>query len=147
MQKFRDIFIAFGMLWLAGACRPDGQLPFQVRSGTGIDFTNQLLESDSFNIIEYLYYYNGGGVAAGDVNNDGLTDLYFTGNETSNRLYLNTGNFRFRDVTETTGVGSTTEWSNGVSMVDVNADGWLDIYVCQLGDYKGKKGRNRLYIN
>lgn len=141
-----------GIIGLAGlllsiGCREKVEKPFELLQDTGIDFSNDLLESDSFNIIQYLYYYNGGGVAAGDVNNDGLPDLFFTGNETSNRLYLNQGDFQFKDITRTAGVGSTTEWSTGVSMVDINGDGWLDIYVCQLGDYKGKKGRNRLYIN
>lgn len=132
---------------LSTGCREDRNLPFLLREDTGVNFSNDLLESDSFNIIQYMYYYNGGGVAAGDLNNDGLTDLFFTGNETSNRLYLNRGNFSFTDATEQTGIGTTTEWSTGVTLVDINSDGWLDIYVCQLGDYKGKKGRNHLYVN
>lgn len=137
-------------LWIAllfSTCTPEQQAPFSLLKDTGIHFSNDLLESDTFNIIKYLYYYNGGGVAAGDVNNDGLPDLFFTGNETSNRLYLNRGDLQFEDITGSAGVGTTTEWSTGVTMVDINGDNLLDIYVCQLGDYRGKTGRNRLYVN
>lgn len=114
---------------------------------TGIHFQNTLNENERFNIIRYLYYYNGGGVAVGDINNDGLPDLFFTANQGSDKLYLNLGDFRFQDISEQAGIGDPGNWKTGVSMADVNADGWLDIYVCQLGDYKGIKGRNRLYIN
>ena len=98
-------------------------------------------------IIQYLYYYNGGGVAAGDLNNDGLPDLYFTSNLSENKLFVNRGNFTFEDVTEKSGTAGTGSWKTGVSMADVNADGWLDIYVCQVGNYKSFKGRNQLFIN
>lgn len=142
-----------GLLILCGACvleqtaPPTKPFEQKVADQTNITFLNQLHETTSFNIIQYLYYYNGGGVAAGDLNNDGLPDLYFTANEGQNHLYLNLGNFEFQDITEQAGVGGNNEWSNGVTMADVNADGWLDIYVCQLGQYKGKNGRNLLYIN
>jgi hypothetical protein len=114
---------------------------------TGVNFRNDLKENDAFNIIQFLYFYNGGGVAAGDVNNDGLADLYFTSNQGSNRLYLNSGNFRFEDVTEKAGVAGSGMWKTGVTMVDINNDGWLDIYVCQVGNYKSIKGRNQLFVN
>jgi enediyne biosynthesis protein E4 len=115
-------------------------------SESGITFANNLNE-EKLNIIKYMYYYNGGGVAAGDVNNDGLIDLYFTANEGENKLYLNKGNFNFEDITASAGVAGTGDWSTGVTMVDINNDGLLDIYVCQVGDYKGVQGRNQLFIN
>ncbi len=114
---------------------------------TGVTFSNILQETEAFNIIQYLYFYNGGGVATGDVNNDGLTDLYFSANQGPNKLYLNRGNFQFEDVTERAGVAGTGSWKTGVSMADVNGDGWLDIYVCQVGSYKSIVGRNQLFIN
>jgi len=116
-------------------------------SKSGVAFANLLQPDDSFNIIEYLYYYNGGGVAIGDVNNDSLPDLYFTANEGPNALYLNRGNLQFEDVTETAGVAGMDGWATGVTMADVNADGRLDIYVCRVGDYKGIQGHNELFIN
>ncbi len=116
-------------------------------STTKVDFINQLNENESFNIIQYLYYYNGGGVAVGDINNDGLPDLYFTANQLPNKLYLNKGQLQFEDITEKAGVAGGGMWKTGVTMADVNGDGWLDIYVCQVGKYKSIEGRNELYIN
>lgn len=114
---------------------------------SGIDFTNQLTETEEFNIIEYLYFYNGGGVAVGDVNNDGLLDLYFSANQLPNKLFLNKGNLVFEDLTAQSGLASAGAWKTGVSMADINGDGLLDIYVCRLGDWKGIKGKNELYLN
>jgi enediyne biosynthesis protein E4 len=116
-------------------------------SATHLDFSNQLTENDQFNIIQYLYFNNGAGVAAGDINNDGLIDLYFTANQTSNKLYLNKGNLRFEDITDAAGVAGNGDWKTGVTMADVNGDGLLDIYVCQVGKYKTITGRNQLFIN
>ena len=100
-----------------------------------------------FNSVNYLYFYDGGGVAVGDLNNDGLADIYFTANILSNRLYLNRGNFQFEDITETAGVSGGIEgWTTGATMADVNADGFLDIYVCR-SNYLDKKGANQLFIN
>jgi enediyne biosynthesis protein E4 len=114
---------------------------------TGIGFSNDLVSSDEMNILEYLYFYNGGGVAVGDINNDGLVDIYFTSNQGENKLYLNKGNFEFEDITVQSGTTGDGGWSTGVTMADVNGDGLLDIYVCQVGDYKGLEGKNKLYIN
>lgn len=112
-----------------------------------INFVNRLKETEEMNIIEYLYFNNGGGVAAGDLNNDGLTDLYFTANQTENKLYLNRGNLTFQDITRAAGVEGKGNWTTGVTMADVNGDGWLDIYVCHVGNYKGLQGKNQLFIN
>jgi hypothetical protein len=103
---------------------------------TGINFINHVADSDSSNILEYLYYYNGAGVALADFNNDGLADIYFTSNQESNKLYLNKGNFKFEDITEKAGVQGKGNWKTGVTIADVNADGLLDIYVCEVGSIK-----------
>lgn len=114
---------------------------------THLSFINWVEDEPDFNILEYLYFYDGGGVAIGDVNNDGLLDIFLTGNQVPNKLYLNRGRFRFEDISDKAAVGgSDNEWSTGVTMADVNGDGWLDIYVCQV-NYKSKKGHNLLYIN
>ena len=114
---------------------------------TGVTFANTLEESPRFNILNYLYYYNGGGVAIGDLNGDDLPDLYFTANEDSNRLYLNRGDFRFAGITEEAGVAGSANWTTGVTMADVNGDGLLDIYVSAVGGYLDRYGRNELFIN
>ncbi|RDC61792.1 VCBS repeat-containing protein [Adhaeribacter pallidiroseus] len=114
---------------------------------TGVTFTNTITESDSLNVLTYGYMYNGGGVAVGDVNNDGLPDLYFSGNMVSSKLYLNQGNFKFKDITTLSGTG-TKSWVNGVTMVDINQDGLLDIYACTVTPLKGQPAiPNLLFIN
>jgi len=114
---------------------------------TGIDFENKIEQTERFNIFSYRNFYNGGGVALGDVNKDGLTDIYLTRNMGPNKLYLNQGDFRFRDVTEEAGVAGSRGWSTGVVMVDINHDDWLDIYVCNAGYVKGDDRANELFIN
>jgi hypothetical protein len=114
---------------------------------TGITFANNLVHTERLNTYTYRNFYNGAGVAAGDVNNDGLVDLYFAGNQENNKLYLNRGNFVFEDVTEQAGLACPDVWSTGVSMADVNGDGWLDIYVCKSGPPNTPNRNNELFIN
>lgn len=114
---------------------------------SGISFENKLSFDAEFNIYTYRNYYNGGGVGLGDVNNDGLIDIYMTANMLPNKLFLNKGNFKFEDITATSKVAGTKAWSTGVSLADVNGDGLLDIYVCNSGDIKGDNKQNELFIN
>ncbi len=117
-------------------------------SETGIQFENKLEDKELFNILYYLYYYNGGGVAVGDINNDGLPDLYFTANsKNNNKLYLNKGNFQFEDITAMAGVAGKADWATGVTMADVNGDGFLDIYVMVSSQHHNLTGHNELYLN
>ncbi len=116
---------------------------------TGLNFMNYPKQTGGFNVLKYMYFFNGGGVAAGDFNKDGLVDLFFTANQTQNKLFLNQGNLQFKDVTEKAGLFEIREalkWSTGASVVDINNDGMLDIYVNGVGDYQGVKGRNQLWI-
>jgi enediyne biosynthesis protein E4 len=114
---------------------------------SGINFSNDLVFDSEFNIYTYRNFYNGGGVGIGDLNNDGLVDIYFTANMKPNQLYLNKGNFKFEEITRQAGVEGKRSWSTGVSIADVNGDGWLDIYVCNSGDIKGDNKENELFIN
>ena len=114
---------------------------------SGIDFSNVLEFDKDFNIFTYRNFYNGGGVGLGDFNNDGLLDIYFTANQRKNKLYLNEGGMKFRDITMSAGVEGKKAWSTGVSLVDINGDGLLDIYVCNSGDIAGDSKENELFIN
>ena len=114
---------------------------------TNLYFQNQLSETTSLNILNYLYYYNGAGVAAGDFNNDGLVDLYFTANQSKDHLYLNIGGFKFKDITTAANIDNTSPWTTGVTTVDINNDGLLDIYVCKIGNYNTITGHNLLFVN
>ena len=114
---------------------------------TGIDFVNKVENQKNFNIFKYRNFYNGGGVALGDINNDGLIDIYLTGNMEKNKLYLNKGDFQFEDISQSAGVEGNKPWSTGVVMVDINADGLLDIYVSNAGNLEGNNHDNDLYIN
>ena len=114
---------------------------------TGIKFENRLANETKFNVFKYRNYYNGGGVAIGDVNNDGLPDIYLTANHLPNRLFINKGNFQFRDITQEAGVSGQHKWSTGVAIVDINGDQLLDIYVCNSGNLEGDNKANELFIN
>jgi hypothetical protein len=131
------------------ACGGDDPSLFERRAPdrTGVTFENTLEGSADLNILNYLYYYNGGGVAAGDVNGDGRVDLYFTANEGPNALYLNRGDFQFEEVTDAAGVAGTADWSTGVTMADVNGDGRLDLYVSVVNGIHGLEGHNQLFVN
>lgn len=150
MMKHKYLIV---LLVLAFSCAkekeevPKQQFELLPAETTGIQFSNDLVSTDEFNVYKYRNFYNGGGVAIGDINNDGLQDVYLTSNMKQNKLYLNKGNFKFVDITETAKVGGTKAWSTGVSMVDINADGFLDIYVCNSGDVKGDNKQNEFFIN
>ncbi|HEY8733846.1 MAG TPA: VCBS repeat-containing protein, partial [Puia sp.] len=116
-------------------------------SETGIHFNNKVRDTKESNIFKYRNFYNGGGVAIGDINHDGLPDIFFTSNQHENQLYINKGNWKFDEVASKSGLISTHHWHTGVTMVDINGDGWLDIYVCNGGDAQGDDRANELYIN
>ncbi len=139
--------------WLLLSCSDQNRTSIEKRftkltkDQSGIDFSNDLVFDNEFNIYTYRNFYNGGGVGIGDINNDGLVDIYFTANMKPNQLYLNKGNFKFEDISKKSGVSGQRSWSTGVAMADVNGDGWLDIYVCNSGDIKGDNKENELFIN
>lgn len=120
---------------------------FQLMKNTGIDFTNEVEDTRDFNIFSYRNFYNGGGVAIGDINNDGWSDVFFTSNTGANKLYLNKGNWQFEDISARAGFTDKKKWSTGVVMADVNNDGWLDIYVCNAGYQQGVGQQDELFIN
>lgn len=113
---------------------------------TGIDFVNKLTPTAQFNMFKYMYFYNGAGVGVGDFNNDGLSDIFFSANQEKNRLYLNEGGMKFKDVTTAAKIPQDGGWSTGVSVVDINNDGMLDIYVCRVGNYETLKSHNQFLI-
>ncbi|PKA81928.1 VCBS repeat protein [Ulvibacter sp. MAR_2010_11] len=121
---------------------------FHDSNATNLTFKNTVVETMDANYLNYEFIYNGSGVATGDINNDGLPDIYFAGNSSDDKLYINEGNLKFKDISETSGIAKLQGWSTGVTMVDINADGWLDIYVCRSGPSKSVTDlTNRLYIN
>ncbi len=144
----------FFFLLVVSACNSDSIKPAQEtlfkvldEKETGIRFSNTLTPTPDFNMFKYMYFYNGAGVGAGDFNNDGLIDLFFASNQQQNKLYQNTGNLTFKDITIAAGIPQDSGWSTGVSVVDVNNDGWLDMYICRVGNYESLKSRNQLLIN
>lgn len=143
---YKILFFLFPVLFFS--CRQHSQLFRLVSSEqSGIKFNNKIVESDSINPIDVTNIYNGGGVGVGDFNNDGLQDVYFTGNMTSNKLYLNKGKLQFEDITNAAGVGGNGKWCRGVSVIDINNDGWMDMYVCASMDHNPEVRKNLLYVN
>ncbi|GAB2679295.1 VCBS repeat-containing protein [Flavihumibacter cheonanensis] len=146
MVKWITAFLGLALLT---SCGSEPQKPglFTLMEKTGIDFVNEVSDTKDFNIFSYRNFYNGGGCAIGDINNDGLADVLFTSNMGENKLYLNKGNWNFEDITDKAGIAEAGKWSTGVVMVDINADGLLDIYICNAGYQKGMRQENALFIN
>lgn len=142
------LFPVFFLFFLVSCKQKDNLFTSLPSSQTNIDFVNNLEKKPQLNILYYLYYYDGGGVSIGDINNDGLPDIYFTANSHGhNKLYLNKGNFKFEDITAKANVAGNSDWCSGVTMADINGDGWLDIYVCAITEKSGLTGHNELFIN
>ncbi len=142
-------FLLPGFLFFSG-CTSHNKQPslFEALDSktTGLSFTNHLSSTDSFNMFKYMYFYNGAGIGAGDFNNDGKIDLFFSSNQGRNTMYLNTGNLHFKDVTDEAGIPKENAWNTGVSVVDINNDGLLDIYICRVGNYQILHSHNELLI-
>jgi len=148
MTRYLKTSILFLFISAMG-CKDDSSHLFVKldKDRTGINFRNVLFEDKTLNVLNYSYFYNGGGVAIGDINNDGLPDVLFTGNMVKNRLYLNKGNFQFEDITDKSGIASQQGWCTGATMVDINGDGKLDIYICRSADALPSRRRNLLFVN
>lgn len=147
-NSFKVVFFFLLLGFLSFSCKRNQTLFRQVSSKqSGVDFNNKIVENDSINPIDVTNIYNGGGVGVGDFNNDGLQDVYFTGNRVTNKLYLNKGKFKFDDVTDKANVGGNGKWCRGVSVVDINNDGWMDMYVCATMLKDAAKRENLLYVN
>lgn len=144
-----NIVCFLASLFAMVACNQNGEKQFEMflSSESGIDFVNKVVENGDVNILDYPYFYNGGGVSVGDINNDSLPDLFFTSNQQENALYLNLGSLKFKNITKQAGVAGHSDWNTGSVMADVNEDGLLDIYVMALAGVYGFEGRNELYIN
>ncbi|MBY0481830.1 MAG: VCBS repeat-containing protein [Chitinophagaceae bacterium] len=147
-RSFQCQLLLSGILIFLFSCKSNTTLFTAINSShSGIHFNNQIIENDSVNVLDLENVYNGGGVGVGDFNNDGLQDLYFSGNLVSNKLYINKGKFEFQDVTDEAGVDGKGKWCRGVSVIDINNDGWMDIYVCATLRKDPKLREHLLYIN
>lgn len=140
------ILLCLSFLFACGG-KPDTLFEQMAPGRTGVKFKNIIRETEAFHVMKYGYFYNGGGVAIGDVNNDGLADIYFTGNLVASRLYLNKGNWKFEEVAEQAGVSAEGLWNTGVTMADINGDGWLDIYVCKSAATHPLRRENQMFLN
>src|ERR1700750_303761 len=140
-------FLLLMMLFSMFSCKKAKLFEQISSSHSGVHFNNLVVENDTINPLDKLNIYNGGGVGVGDFNGDGLQDIYFTGNTVSNKLYLNKGDFKFEDITTEAGVDGSGKWSRGVAVVDINNDGWPDIYVCATIKKNPAQRKNLLYIN
>src|ERR1700710_1138480 len=129
-MRLFQLLLCAQLFWLSGCNHPDTLFQRIASSHSGITFNNRITENDSINPFNVVNIYNGGGVGIGDFNNDGLQDIYFTGNMVPSRLYINQGNFTFEDITDKAGVGGMGRWSRGVAVVDINNDGLMDMYIC-----------------
>lgn len=142
------VYTIFFTLLACMSCKKKDILFTSLKSKkTHIDFQNKLISTTHLNILNYLYFYNGAGVSVADFNNDGLCDIYFTANQTADKLYINKGDFKFEDVTKSSGIDNARNWTSGSTVVDINNDGLLDIYISKLGNYNNIQGKNLLYIN
>ena len=147
VMRFKNSFIILILILLGCGSKDTTLFKSMPSSHTGIDFQNTLASNADLNILNYLYYYNGAGVGMADVNGDDLPDIYFVSNLGNDKLYLNRGNFKFQDITEQAGIGNNSGWSFGVTLVDINNDGLIDIYLTKVGDYRKITGKNLLYVN
>src|SRR5258708_2275015 len=148
IMRFCSYGVFLPMAVLSGCKQKEQTVITKVTSEeTSVDFNNINVENEQINIFTYEYLYNGAGVAVGDINKDGLPDIYFSSNNLENKLYLNKGNFEFEDITQHAGAGCKPGWKTGVSMVDINADGWLDLYVCRSADSNPQNRKHFLLIN
>lgn len=144
----RIIFcLIIGLLLWSCTARKKTLFELVIAEQTGVNFVNSIVEDARYNILDFEYVYNGGGVAVGDFNNDELQDLFFTGNQVNNALYLNSGNFKFKDISKTAGITSPGKWCSGAAVVDINGDGWQDLYVCANMELEAEKRANQFYIN
>ncbi len=152
-RKRRSYYFFVAFILVLNSCNkqaeenPPALLELMPSENTGINFINKVPETRRMNIFSYTNYYNGGGVATGDINNDGLVDIYLSSNNITGQLYLNKGKFKFEDITKGSGLDTLSGWKTGVTMVDINQDGLLDIYICRSGKIKAKGRRNLLFIN
>ena len=147
MNQLLKLSLSFFLIFLFSCSKKTTKPLFQLMENTGIDFDNKVVDNKLENSFLFRNFYNGGGVAIGDINNDGLPDVFLTSNQGENKLYLNKGNLKFEDISQKAGLKQDSMWSTGVTFVDINGDGWLDIYVCNSGHMKSGNRRNKLYIN